>query len=205
MKSLVLIGGGGHCRSCVDVIESEGRFKIAGIIDNNVHKTSPNLGIPTLGTDNDLPYILEKYQHAMITIGQIKSANKRKELYDVISNLKINLPIITAKSSVVSRHSIIGDGSIIMHGAVVNAGASIGRNAIINNMALIEHDVSIGDHCHISTGVKINGGVKIGEESFIGSGTIVHHGVTIGNNVVISAGTVISKDVSDGKTIGESK
>jgi hypothetical protein len=26
-------GGGGHCRSCIDVIEQQGRFAIAGIID----------------------------------------------------------------------------------------------------------------------------------------------------------------------------
>ena len=34
MKELILIGGGGgHCRSCIDVIEQEQKFKIAGIID----------------------------------------------------------------------------------------------------------------------------------------------------------------------------
>ncbi|MBI4309254.1 MAG: acetyltransferase, partial [Candidatus Omnitrophica bacterium] len=32
-KNLILIGGGGHCKSCIDVIESENKFKIAGIVD----------------------------------------------------------------------------------------------------------------------------------------------------------------------------
>ena len=202
MKSLVLIGGGGHCRSCIDVIESDGRFKIEGIIDKNKEKAISTFGVPILGTDDDLPHIIKKYEYAIITIGQIKSAKKRKELFKVIDNLEASIPIIIAKSSVVSRHSIIGDGSIVMHRAIVNAGASIGRNAIINNMALVEHDVNIGNHCHISTGVLINGGVRIGEESFIGSGTIVHQGITIGSNVVIGAGAVISKDIADGETVG---
>ena len=30
---ILLIGGGGHCHSVIDVIEQEGKYKIAGIID----------------------------------------------------------------------------------------------------------------------------------------------------------------------------
>ena len=39
MKSLkpdiILIGGGGHCVSVIDVIENENKFKIKGILDSN--------------------------------------------------------------------------------------------------------------------------------------------------------------------------
>ena len=30
---IILVGAGGHCRSCIDVIEQEGRFEILGIVD----------------------------------------------------------------------------------------------------------------------------------------------------------------------------
>ena len=30
---LILLGGGGHCKSCIEVIEAEGKFTIAGILD----------------------------------------------------------------------------------------------------------------------------------------------------------------------------
>ena len=33
MKKILLIGGGGHCKSVIDVIEQEGQFQIVGIID----------------------------------------------------------------------------------------------------------------------------------------------------------------------------
>ena len=33
MNDIILIGGGGHCKSVIDVIEQEGKFKIAGIVD----------------------------------------------------------------------------------------------------------------------------------------------------------------------------
>ena len=32
---IILVGGGGHCKSCIDVIEAESRFTIKGIIDQD--------------------------------------------------------------------------------------------------------------------------------------------------------------------------
>ena len=32
-EEIILIGGGGHCKSCIDVIEQEGKYQIAGIVD----------------------------------------------------------------------------------------------------------------------------------------------------------------------------
>ena len=34
--NLVLIGGGGHCVSVIDIIENENRFNIIGILDSNI-------------------------------------------------------------------------------------------------------------------------------------------------------------------------
>ncbi len=31
--NIILIGGGGHCKACIDVIEQENKYTIAGIID----------------------------------------------------------------------------------------------------------------------------------------------------------------------------
>jgi len=32
MKNIILIGAGGHCKSCIDVIENENKYKIIGVI-----------------------------------------------------------------------------------------------------------------------------------------------------------------------------
>ncbi len=34
-KNIVLVGGGGHCVSVIDVIENENRFNILGILDSS--------------------------------------------------------------------------------------------------------------------------------------------------------------------------
>ena len=36
MKEILLIGGGGHCKSVIDVIEHEGEFQIIGIIETKL-------------------------------------------------------------------------------------------------------------------------------------------------------------------------
>ena len=75
MKPILLIGGGGHCRSCIDVIEAEGKYKIAGIVNQPGGNNEPVLGYKMLGEDDDLPDLLKIYPIALITVGQIKNAD----------------------------------------------------------------------------------------------------------------------------------
>ncbi len=51
---IILIGGGGHCKSCIDVIESEGKFQIKGIIDLPSELGNKVLGYPVIGNDDDI-------------------------------------------------------------------------------------------------------------------------------------------------------
>ena len=36
MHEIILIGGGGHFKVCIEVIEREGRFEIVGIVERGV-------------------------------------------------------------------------------------------------------------------------------------------------------------------------
>ena len=201
MNTIVLVGGGGHCKSSIEAINSDGRYRIKGIVDNQYTKADKCLGIPYIGRDEDLKFILEKSKMALVTVGQIKSCEIRKNLFEMIKAFGAQMPVIRASSSIVSNHSEIEEGTIVMHGAVVNACAHIGKNVIVNSMALIEHDVNIGNHCHISTGARINGNVSVADGCFIGSGAVLHQNITIGKNAIISAGAVISKDIAEGQFV----
>ena len=44
MNSLILIGGGGHCASCIDVVEQEAKYRIAGIVEKDEIKSEKLLG-----------------------------------------------------------------------------------------------------------------------------------------------------------------
>ncbi|MFW5724367.1 MAG: acetyltransferase, partial [Halochromatium sp.] len=201
----LLLGGGGHCRACIDVIEAGARYQIAGIVQPLSKVTEAVLGYPTLGCDDDLPALLTQTPNAFITVGQIKSPETHRRLFNLLKHQGANLPVIQSPTAYCSPHATLGEGSILMHGSLVNAMACVGANCIINSQALIEHDVEIAEHCHIATGARINGGVRIGAGSFIGSGAIVKEGVTIGAGAVISAGQVILHDLPAGALVRGSR
>ncbi len=191
MNKIILIGGGGHCKSVIDVIEQEAKFKIAGIIDKPKNLDSKVLGYSVIGNDADLENLAKKYHYAMITVGQIKSPYSRIKLFDLAKKAGFSLPTIISPSSYISKYSKIGKGTIIMHNVIVNANATVGDNCIINTKALIEHDCLISSHCHISTNTTINGGVKIGAQSFVGSNVTTKNDIIIKEKSFIKAGSIV--------------
>ena len=196
-----MIGAGGHAHSCIDVLEKENQFEIAGLIEKDQSLNEKSLGYPVIGKDDDLKILREQYKNALITVGQIKSAETRMKLYKLLKELDFTLPIIVSPQAYISKHAQIGEGSIIMHGVIINANAKIRNNCIINNNSLIEHDAVIGDHCHISTGAIINGEVSVGNKTFIGSGVVTKQAISIGENCVIGAGAILKNDIEPNKVV----
>jgi sugar O-acyltransferase (sialic acid O-acetyltransferase NeuD family) len=191
MNSIVLIGAGGHCKSVIDVIEEEGRFKIAGILDKHELLGTETLGYSVFGIDDDMPKLAKKYKYALITVGQIKSPSLRIRLFNLAVKSGFILPPIISPNAYVSKHSSIGNGVVVMHNAIVNANTSIGNNCIINSKALIEHDCEISEHCHISTNATINGGAKIESGCFVGSNVTTKELIVIRKNSFIKAGSLV--------------
>ena len=191
MKEIILIGGGGHCKAVIDVIEKEGRFKIIGIVDKPELLGSEVLGYSVIGTDAELVNLAKKYQYAIVTIGQIKSPSLRIKLFNLAIEAGFILPSIISPNAYVSKYATIGSGTVVMHKALISANTIVGDNCIVNTKALIEHDCRISKHCHISTNVTINGGVLVESECFIGSGVITKESITIGKRSFIKAGSLV--------------
>ena len=193
MKDIVLIGGGGHCRSVIDVIEQEGKFQISGIVDRPEILGSDVLGYSVIGIDSDLADLAKKYKCALVTIGQIKSPSLRIKLYKLAKNAGFILPNIVSPRAYIAKQVTLGQGNIVMHDALVNINTEIGDNCIINSKALIEHDCRIFNHCHISTGAIVNGGVTVKPRCFIGSGAITKEFILINEDNFIKAGNLIKR------------
>ncbi|MFZ3218898.1 MAG: acetyltransferase [Rhodoferax sp.] len=197
-EAILLLGAGGHARSCIDVIEQEGRFNVGGLVGLPQEVGSRVLGYPVLGADSDLPGLLPRFSQVLIALGQIKTPEARMRIFALLEERGCNLPVIVSPRSHVSRHAQVGAGTIVMHGAIVNAGASIGRNCIINSLALVEHDAVVGDHCHIATAAVVNGDVSIGAGSFIGSNVCIRQGSRFGERCVIGMGQQVLGDCETG-------
>ncbi len=187
-KKILLIGGGGHCRSVIDVIELEDRYEIAGIIVNDMPKGSKILGYEVIGGDEDLPKLREEFSNVLVAVGHIRTNHVRVKLYHQLKELDFNLPTIISPLAYVSRYAMIGEATVVMHHALINANAKVGSNCIINTKALIEHDAVVEDHTHISTGAIINGGTKVKANSFVGSGAVTKESIEVSG--FIKAGSV---------------
>jgi len=189
MEEILLIGGGGHCKSVIDVIEQENRYKIVGIIDKKELIGECVLGYKIIGCDDDLNRLFGDYQNALVTVGQMKSNHLRILIFDKLKNIGFKLPTIVSPLAYVSQHTEIREGSIVMHQALINANVKIGKNCIINTKALIEHDCIIEDNCHISTGSILNGGVRVEKNTFFGSNATSKESIEIGG--FIKAGSLV--------------
>jgi len=188
---LLLIGGGGHCRSLIDIIEAEGEFEIGGILDIPERIGEKILGYTIIGSNNDLENLFGTFTHALIAFGQIKSPDSRIAMYERLKGIGYTLPTIISPRAYVSKHALIGEGSVILHDALINTNATVGDNCIINTKALIEHDCVIENHCHVSTGAILNGGSILKQGSFFGSNAVSKEGITIEERSFIKAGSVV--------------
>ena len=193
MKPLILVGGGGHCKSVIDVAESAG-YNILGVLDMPENVGKDILSTKVIGTDDDIPLYVGKADF-VITVGFIKSPTIRIRLYDQIKAAGGKLATIIASTAYVSRYATIGEGTVVMHNAFVNADARIGNNVILNTFVNIEHDAVIGDQCHISTGTMVNGECKVGNNVFVGSQSVLANCIDIADGIIVGAGSLVRKSL----------
>ena len=197
---LILIGGGGHCKACIDVVECTNEYEIIGILDHADLIGTKVLDYKVIGTDDDILKYKQEGCRFLITVGQIKSPAIRKKIAQLLEQQEAILATIISPKAYVSKYAQIGKGTIVMHGAAVNASAQVGSNCILNTGCGIEHDAVIGNHTHISTYAVVNGGCIVGNEVFVGSNATVSSNVSVGNNIVIGSGSVVLKNIDESGT-----
>lgn len=192
-NKIIIIGSGGHARSCIEIINQSKKYRVAGIVTKEKTVLNKINNIPIVGSDKDLVKLRKKFKYCFIGVGQLKNYNLKQRLYNKLKKLNFIIPKIVSNFSVVSKNAKIGEGTIIMNNVFINSHSEIGSNCIINNGSIIEHDVCIAANTHISTGVIVNGESKIETNSFIGSGSIIVNNITIRKNSFIKAGSIIKR------------
>lgn len=191
MQNLILIGGGGHCKSCIDVIEQENKYKIFGILDMAEKVGQKVLGYKIIGSDSDILNYVKKGCSFLITVGQINSPQVRVNIFEKLKKHNAEIATIVSPRAYVSPFAYIGEGSIVMHDALVNTEAKVGENCIINTKVLLEHETVVSDNCHIAVGAVVAGGSEIGKNSFVGANSTIVQGVKVPENSFIKAGSLV--------------
>ncbi|MCI8931313.1 MAG: acetyltransferase [Lachnospiraceae bacterium] len=203
IRKLLLVGGGGHCRSVISALRAgDMEYEKIGIVDRREKAGQEIGGIAIVGEDDDLEQLYSQgYTDAFITLGSVGNPQKRKQLFRKIKEIGFHVPNIIDRSCVISDDARLGEGIFAGKGSVINSGAIVADGCIINTSATIEHDCEIDAFVHMATGSVLCGEVRIGADTHIGANATVIQGICIGKNVIIGAGSVIIRNVEDGVTI----
>jgi sugar O-acyltransferase (sialic acid O-acetyltransferase NeuD family) len=196
-KKILLVGGGGHCKSVLDSLLVLDQFSEIGIIDKkNIGKDL--LGIPVIGGDDDLAQLYyDGYKYAFVTVGSIGNPEIRRRLFNKLNEIGFTVPNIIDPSAVVSHHLNMETGIFVGKNAVINAGSTIHKGVIINTGATIEHDCCVGEFVHIAPGSVLSGGVQIGKNTHIGANCVIKQQIKIGSDSIVGMGSVVLKDIED--------
>lgn len=192
MSKLVLIGGGGHCKSVLDASLRMGTFQEIVILDPGLPASSEFMGCTVYGDDDKLRELKSKgFDNAFITVGCVGDTSLRRKLAEKADAYDYNFPSIIDPSAVISEFANIEPGVFVGKNAVINAGVQIGKHAIINTGSIVEHNCHIGAFTHVAVGATVCGDCNIDEDVFIGAGATLIQGLTIERNRFIKAGEVV--------------
>ena len=150
MKSILIIGAGGHGQVVAECAEACGYEKIDFLDDNYAD---------AVGGIDELEDIAINYDGVIVSIGNNEI---RRELISRVQIIKAPLTTLIHPGAYVSPTATVGSGSIVLPGVVIHTNAIIGKGCIISIGALIDHDAIVEDFSHINTGAVVGAGIRAG-------------------------------------------
>jgi sugar O-acyltransferase (sialic acid O-acetyltransferase NeuD family) len=196
MDNIVIIGSAGHAKVIIDIVERDGRYKIAGLLDLDRKVGEQTLGYRILGREEDLPHLATTHavKGVIVAIGDNYVRSK------VAARAKEACPTLLFATAIHPRASVardvsVGEGTVLMAGVTVNTCASIGRFCILNTNSSLDHDSVMEDFSSLGPGATTGGNCSIGGYSAIAIGAVLLHGIHVGEHAVLGAGSTALKNL----------
>jgi len=196
MEDIVIIGSSGHAKVIIDIVNQEGKYNVAGLLDRYRNANETTLGYRILGKEEDLPELKKTHslKGAIVAIGDNFIRSKVAAL---IRKICPDLPFVCAihPRASIGRDVTIGEGTVIMAGVSINPCSSVGRFCILRTNSSLDHDSTMEDFASLAPGAMTGGNCRIGEYSAISIGSVLIHGVQIGKQSVIGAASLVMKPI----------
>lgn len=197
MQNIVIFGASGHGSVVLDCIEQEAKYKVIGFIDSFKKKGTEVNGYTVLGSEYDLPYLIEKHQISggIVAIGDNWT---RGLVVDRILKIVPEFNFVSAvhPSAQVGKEVEIGKGSVVMPGVTINANSIIANHCILNTNSSLDHDGFMNNFSSLAPSVCVGGNFILGRGSAICLGSNVIENITVGEYSVVGAGSLLVGNVS---------
>ena len=201
-KSTIIFGAGGHGKTLIELIRAVGGLEPVGVVDDRLPRGSEVMGVPVLGSRDDLGSIRrDGIGLAANAIGGISNLASRVEVSRALAASGFVLPALVHPTAFVEASASIGAGAQILAHSYVGSDAVVGDGVIVNTGAVVSHDCVLEDHVNLSPGCLLAGGITVGEATLLGMGVTTYLGISIGANVRVGNGAIITAPVPDGRRI----
>jgi acetyltransferase EpsM len=196
MRSLCILGGGGHAFAVMTIIEGSD-VAVRSIFDDSPDAVARGVG--THRVQLGIPNAYDAQFGEGVTIGIGDNATRAR-----LASTRADWPWASLRhrfSVLNTNGSKTGIGLQMFPHTTVGGGATIGDFVILNTGSLVAHNSKIGDFVHLSGHAALGGGAEIGEGAVIGLNATVLPGVRVGARAVVGAGAVVTKDVPAGAVV----
>ena len=196
MSAIAVVGASGHAKVVIDIIEREGKHRIAGLVDRSGEVGTIHFGYEIIGRDEDLANLVDAYS----LTGAVVAIGDNWIRFQAVRAIEGNVPgfgVVTVvhPSAQIAQGATIGAGTVIMAGAVINPDSRIGRGCILNTNSSIDHDAEMGDFSSLAPNAATGGNVCIGECAAVGLGACVLEGRRVGEHSIVGAGATVLNDI----------
>lgn len=187
-QKLLIVGAGGHGRSVAEAAQLSGQFEVVGFVDDGAVVGSRILGVPVLGTTENLHAYRDYVHHAIVAIG---NNALRESLMMKLQSAGFEWASVIHPRSMVSPSVLIGAGSAVMAGAVIGTEAKVGVGAIVNCGAVVDHHAHVHDYGHLGVNACMAGGAVLGRSAWMQAGSSLGYGVVVEPCAVLKPGTAL--------------
>jgi UDP-perosamine 4-acetyltransferase len=195
-EDLILLGGKGGAKMCIDAIRSTNKFKIIGIIDDALIPGSKVMDIEVLGGENELHLLFKNgYKNLVVTYSILNDLSKRYLKIEQYQKIGFSFPNIIHEKAVIESSSRIGNGNIILANSIIGSEAIVGDFNYINTASIICHESLIGNNNHFAPNSVIAGRVKVGDSNLFGMCTTTYFDICIGSNNILNNGVSLNNDI----------
>ena len=198
-KNVVLFGAGAHAHVIIDILEKQGQYQIAGIIDSKREIGELFDDYKIIGRQEKLKSIVQDYciEGGIVCVGD---NYWRGYLVNYIKSIIPDFNFVNAihPNSIIGKGLCIGVGNAIMAGVIIDPYVTIKNHCIININSSLGHFSIMEDFSSLSGAVMSGGYVHYKEYSAVSLGVILFDRLSVGKHSVIGAGSLVTKDIEDG-------
>lgn len=189
-RPLVVLGGGGHAREVLDIVEAvnaaEPRHRVLGYVAGEQSALLRARGYHHLGADERLATVEAEY---VIAIG---AGGVRARLDTLASSHDLQPATLVHPDATVGARVRLAPGVVVFAGARLTTDVEIGRHTHVNQNATVAHDCVLGDYVTVNPLAALSGAVTLADRVTVGSGAVIVEGVRVGAGTVVGAGAVVT-------------